>query len=113
MEPSNVIPLVQGRQHKHEVLQRQASLWLARLDAGASDDDRRQLGLWLQGDPERAAALFKMVALWDQMEVLRGLANSRPLAHGAVTPHFLVRHGGLALGLGLLCLVLVAGGLWL
>jgi transmembrane sensor len=48
----------------------EASLWLARLDAGrASEQD---LDAWRQADPRRAAAFAEVATAWTRLDALRG-----------------------------------------
>jgi transmembrane sensor len=112
VKTSNVIPFVQRRQ-QYEALQEQACDWLARLDAGASEEERRQLGLWLQEDPLRAAVLFEMAALWDQMTVLEELSEIFPLEHYTSTQRNTGRRSGLALAAGFFGAMVMVGALYL
>ena len=106
---SNVIPFLQ-RQQQHEARQEQACDWLARLDAGASEDDLHQLRLWLDADPKHAVVLLDMAMLWDQVAVLEELSDLFPLTcYASPQRHAGGRRGILALG-ALCGAMLMAGG---
>jgi transmembrane sensor len=57
----------------------QACVWLARVDAGLSDHDRKALDDWLASSPRHAEALLEIAKLWDEMDVLEELAALFPL----------------------------------
>jgi transmembrane sensor len=108
VKTNNVIPF--GPRHQQlDVLQSQASDWLARLDAGASEEDRRQLARWLREDPRRAEVLFAMAALWDQMTVLEELSAIFPLKHYTRARHAAWHHNGLILVSAFGGIMVVAG----
>ncbi|MDT8397518.1 MAG: FecR domain-containing protein [Pseudomonadales bacterium] len=96
-----------------EAMREQACAWLARLDAGASDEEREQLGQWLNADPAHRDMLFDMAALWDQLAVLSELSDIFPLERYAPrSARPLSRRGLLAVAASLVvALLTVSGGL--
>ena len=58
----------------------EASLWLARLDRGLTEQERRDLGAWLEEDRQHTDALLELAAFWDQTAVLSQLAELFPLS---------------------------------
>jgi transmembrane sensor len=62
----------------------EAASWIARLDNGISADERRELSLWLNGNPERRTALLELAALWDELDTLAELADLFPLAQSSL-----------------------------
>ena len=58
----------------------EASLWLARLDRGLSEQERQDLGAWLEEDRQHVDALLELAAFWDQTAVLSELAELFPLS---------------------------------
>uniref|UniRef100_B0SWZ5 Anti-FecI sigma factor, FecR n=1 Tax=Caulobacter sp. (strain K31) TaxID=366602 RepID=B0SWZ5_CAUSK len=80
----------------------EASLWLARLDAGrASEQD---LDAWRDADPRRAAAFAEVASAWTRLDALRE-AEDRPLPKPS-------RRAWLAGG-GAALAASVVGGAWL
>ena len=80
----------------------EASLWLARLDAGrASEQD---LDAWRDADPRRAAAFAEVASAWTRLDALRE-AEDRPLPKPSRRAW--LTGGGAALAAS------VAGGAWL
>ena len=80
----------------------EASLWLARLDAGrASEQD---LDAWRDADPRRAAAFAEVASAWTRLDALRE-AEDQPLPKPS-------RRAWLAGG-GAALAASVAGGAWL
>ncbi len=80
----------------------EASLWLARLDAGRASE--RDLDAWRDVDPRRAAAFAEVASAWTRLDGLRG-ADDRPV-HRPSRRTWLAG-GGAALAAGL------AGGAYL
>lgn len=75
---SNVVPFSNRRQaleHK----QQQACVWLVKLDAGASEEELRDLSAWLGEDPEHPRILLEVAGMWDQVSVLAELSEIFPL----------------------------------
>ncbi len=75
---SNIIPFCQRKAPSEDVRQ-QSCAWLARLDAGMSDDDMEALKQWLREDQEHVRVFFAAAALWDQISVLSELSDMFPL----------------------------------
>jgi transmembrane sensor len=75
---TNVIKFSNPRQADKEALE-QACLWLVKLDAGASKEDLREIGAWLERDPRHARVLIEAAQMWDQASVLSELAELFPL----------------------------------
>jgi transmembrane sensor len=69
----------------------EASLWIARLDRGLTDPERRELDDWLGADPQRVEALVALATLWDQTDVLAELADLLPLERHSSSPPRLAR----------------------
>jgi transmembrane sensor len=57
----------------------EASLWLARMDRGLGEAERREIGAWLEEDALHEEALLALATLWDQTAVLSELAELFPL----------------------------------
>ena len=64
---------------------REASEWVVRLDRGLSADERTSLRSWA-ATPINKRALREMAALWNDMSVLRSLAELFPLEPSAADP---------------------------
>lgn len=60
-------------------IREEACGWIARIDAGLSDDDRSALNEWLARSPEHRNVLLELSSLWDEMELLSELAGLFPL----------------------------------
>ncbi len=61
-----------------DVINDEASQWLAKLDRGLSTDERLELQQWLASDEHRQV-LFNMAEVWDKMECLSLLSVVFPL----------------------------------
>ncbi|WP_165190332.1 FecR family protein [Caulobacter soli] len=80
----------------------EASLWLARLDAGrASEQD---LDAWREADPRRAAAFAEVASAWTRLDALRGADD---IAVPKPSRRAWLASGGAALAAS------VVGGAWL
>ncbi|MDR2214162.1 MAG: hypothetical protein LBE21_11140, partial [Pseudomonadales bacterium] len=79
---NNVIPFTHQRKAREEKCER-ACIWLTRLDAGATFEDKQELGRWLDEDASHPRILLEMAALWDQMSMLSELSEIFPLDHYA------------------------------
>lgn len=55
---------------RREALIAEASVWMARLDAGQVD--QREFDAWRDADPRRAAAFAEVAHTWNRLGVLRG-----------------------------------------
>jgi transmembrane sensor len=55
---------------RREALIAEASVWMARLDAGQADE--REFEAWRDADPRRAAAFAEVAHTWNRLSVLRG-----------------------------------------
>lgn len=64
-------------------VRREACEWLARIDAGLSEDDRKALEQWLATSPTHTVMLLEMGQLWDEMGVLSELSALFPLRRPA------------------------------
>ena len=82
---SNVIPFSDTRRLREQARD-QAGIYLARLDAGASAEDRQEIEAWLAASPLHRTVLLEMAALWDEFEVLNSLAEVFPLEEYASRP---------------------------
>lgn len=69
-----VVPFRSREQAREE-----AGEWIARLDRGLSESEHRDLEQWLAADGRNTDALLGLAALWDQTEILSGLATLFPL----------------------------------
>ena len=58
-----------------EQIHEQASLWIARLDRGLSEEEQQSLADWVRQSREHRRVLFEMAALWDRMDSLARLAD--------------------------------------
>ena len=92
-----------------ERLRSEAAGWVARLDGGASDEDRRSFEQWLAENPAHQAAYDQAVATYRQAALIRhsSIARDRNLE-----THFPSRPGlfaGRALAAGLGALLLLGG----
>lgn len=67
------------REEVREEMRNQACVWLARLDAGATEADITAIGEWLDADASHLEALLEMAELWDQSSVLQELSRVFPL----------------------------------
>lgn len=75
---SNVIKLADSKRLRAHARE-QASVYLARLDAGASSDECREIEIWLAQSPLHREIFLDSAALWDDMSVLSGLSEVFPL----------------------------------
>jgi transmembrane sensor len=64
----------------------EASLWLARLDRGLSDDERSGLRDWLR-DAMNNRAFLEMGKLWRGLEIISVLSELFPLNPEVLNPH--------------------------
>lgn len=67
-------------------MREQASAWLARLDAGASEAELEALHRWLDENPAHLPMLMEMASLWDELGVLSELSDMFPLKPQAPAP---------------------------
>jgi len=58
-------------EHNYE----QASLWVARIDRGLTNDEIEQLHAWLAADSRNRSCLFELASLWDRMDSLALLSE--------------------------------------
>ena len=70
---SNVYPLV-----TQELREEQASLWLARLDAGLDPHQAQELREWMWADSKNQQTLSEMAVVWDKMDLLANLSDVFP-----------------------------------
>jgi transmembrane sensor len=61
------------------MVEEEASVWLARVDAGLTPERRAELGEWLRADPRHRDTFVRMAAMWDEIDVLQELAELFPL----------------------------------
>lgn len=57
----------------------EACNWLARLDAGATEQDREEFALWITEDPVHLKVLVEVASMWDQLGILDELSEIFPL----------------------------------
>lgn len=62
-----------------DAVREQAALWIARLDAGASEADLQEIRVWLAVSPVHARVLLEFARLWDRMDMLQQLSTLFPL----------------------------------
>lgn len=67
---SNIYPFQNDSQIAEE-----ASLWVARLDRGLSDEETQALRHWLAAHPKHRELLMEMADLWDRMDRLSVLSE--------------------------------------
>ncbi len=53
----------------------EASLWIARLDRGLSEEETKALRQWLDANPRHKECFMEMAALWDRMDNLSVLSE--------------------------------------
>lgn len=75
---SNVIKLADSRQHR-SLIRDKAGEFLARLDAGATPEDLLRIEEWLAENPLHRDIFLEMAAQWDDMSMLKSLADIFPL----------------------------------
>jgi transmembrane sensor len=56
----------------------EAALWIARLDRGLSAEERAQLRRWCNASPAHARALRQLSEVWEQLDVMKVLAEVFP-----------------------------------
>jgi transmembrane sensor len=74
----NIIPFGR-RRATADAVRDEACAWLARLDAGATSEDRERLSEWLVADPAHVRMLLAVAAVWDRMDALAELRALFPL----------------------------------
>ena len=75
---SNVIRLDPGQRWREQIRD-QACLYLARLDAGASESDQEEIRCWLEQNELHRDVFLEMAAMWDEISVLDSLSEMFPL----------------------------------
>lgn len=111
MKSNKVVQLTPREQIRDE-----ASVWVARLDRGLSEEELAELKHWLaQGDSHREQ-LFELAAVWDDFCVLNQLSSLVPFDPRAVTEQQTARAWlkpafGMAAALAL-ALTVFLGGQW-
>ena len=63
-----------NNEHRYD----EASRWLAKLDRGLSDEEEKELGLWLETNPDNRQIFQDMARLWDRMDTLSRLSELFP-----------------------------------
>jgi transmembrane sensor len=63
---------------RFEVIEEQASLWLAREDRGLDADEAAALEAWLSADTAHRVSYLRLKATWMQMDRLAGAPATRP-----------------------------------
>ena len=71
---SNVTRFPQRRDHCTDV----ASSWIAAIERGLTEEEEKELGLWLAEDRRNHELFMELATLWDQMDVLHRLADIFP-----------------------------------
>ncbi|MEH6550031.1 MAG: FecR domain-containing protein [Pseudomonadales bacterium] len=56
----------------------EASLWIAKLDSGLSDNDQQSLQQWMAANSENRKLFLHMAKLWDKMDDLSRLSDLFP-----------------------------------
>ena len=91
---------------RREALIAEASVWMARLDAGQAD--QREFDDWRDADPRRAAAFAEVAQTWNRLSVLRGHvepAEPKPRASAPLSRRAMLQAAGVvgfaAVGAGL------------
>lgn len=95
---------------KKDDIQAQASLWISKLDRGLSEEEMRELSVWINAHDENHRQLLKMAAFWDNLSVLNELSALFPLDSIPVQQPVKKRRWSIAASMGA---VLVAGTLML
>jgi len=70
---TNVVSIQQSGRMREE-----GGLWIARLDRGLTQIERRELQAWVALDVARKETLFQMASVWDSMDSLSRLAALFP-----------------------------------
>ncbi len=71
---SKIIPITNKQQIAEE-----AGLWLARIERGLCDEERKDIESWLAENAAHADALTELAYVWDDMAVLEELSDLFPL----------------------------------
>jgi transmembrane sensor len=108
---SNVIRFSGSKEARAKAAER-AGQFLARLDAGASNEDLEQIRAWLAEDPLHQEVFLELAAVWDQMSVLSSLSDVFPLKEYARETSHAARSATWGLAAAA-CLVLAIGAGWL
>lgn len=87
----------------------QATEWIARMDAGLSDQQESDLHGWLSAHASHPEALTRMATLWDDMAIMEELSTLFPLPRAQPSPLRWV--GPMAAACGAAAL-LVTGAIW-
>ncbi len=56
----------------------EAGLWIARLEKGLSEEEKKALQHWMAADQENEALFLKMAEIWDRMDTLSRLSGLFP-----------------------------------
>ena len=108
---NNIIHFMDPRR-SHEEIREQACLWLARLDAGATPQEREQLAAWLAESPHHGRMLLNMAAMWDLAGTqLSELSEIFPLAQKSLALQS-ARRRFLALAASVAAVSTLGGGTW-
>lgn len=85
----------------------EASLWIAKLEKGLSEEDETALRQWMAADPKNQQIFLKMAEMWDRMDTLSRLSDlcPRQAIKKTKSPQFL-----LAMAASVMVAVLV--GVW-
>ena len=95
-------PAAKDRQATRE----EASLWVVRLSASASNDDLQKVHEWLNGRPDRVQALLDAARMLDEVSVLSELSDIFPLQE-YVKPHPVRAKRGMVYSTLAACLLLL------
>lgn len=89
----------------------EASLWIARLDRGLSDEDTKTLRQWLHANPRHKEYFMEMAALWDRMDNLSVLSElfDAPAAQHPVEKRYLRTGWSIAASAAAFIAVMIVG----
>jgi transmembrane sensor len=84
---SNIYNLPNQEKHYDE-----ACIWIAKMDEGLTDADRKDLQCWISASRENWEVLATMAELWDKMDSLSRLSDlfPQPANQRVKTPRFLI-----------------------
>jgi transmembrane sensor len=107
---NNVLPFKKP-EAPSQAVREEAALWIARLDAGASEADLQQIRAWLAQNPLHGQTLLQLAQLWDSMELLSQLSSMFPLDPRGKVRRSAWRRTGLLAAAASLLVALGAGAL--
>lgn len=75
----NKVIKFESSSQRRTTIEEAACAWLAKLEAGASEDELRALSAWLYESREHIEIFFEVSAAWDQLTILLELSEVFPL----------------------------------